>query len=414
MLPETMQNMTMRKNACTSALRIGAIFIAVSAVSGCGEPGVWFGGKYYGPPADLAPTQPVADQTSLAPEFPAPAESPPPPVTPSVSAALPPADSAYQYLIANEKMDRAYQNLTTHMTTDQQLALSQEQTVWLNSRTDLCSKSGVMDYVCAVRLTSTRISVLQSRIYTLPPYAPPAPEAPPQPPAATVAAAPAPAPPAPAPASPAPGAAAPPLPAITTTPAPTAAPPPLAAIVLPPAPQPMAAAAKPHAASYTVTGTAMPWLWHPGGLNNAYQFGIQDGTAPTIVSLSKLDAAPGQSLTIHYVNGEIALGFQSPETDANGYSGQSAYGGNGVSGRPLPSAFMRPYPINLGALIGVFTNSEGGIIGAPFAIGDDAITKQIPGGASRLQLGVNDDIYGGANTTTANSGSFTVAVSTGP
>ena len=47
----------------------------------------------------------------------------------------------------------------------------------------------------------------------------------------------------------------------------------------------------------------------------------------------------------------------------------------------------------------------------PFGVGDGPTTVPIPPGAERLQLGVNDDIYGADNPGSGNSGALIVKVS---
>ena len=47
----------------------------------------------------------------------------------------------------------------------------------------------------------------------------------------------------------------------------------------------------------------------------------------------------------------------------------------------------------LAALIGTFTDSSGVIVGTPFAPGDGPFAVAVPGGATFLSLGVNDDIF---------------------
>ena len=54
------------------------------------------------------------------------------------------------------------------------------------------------------------------------------------------------------------------------------------------------------------------------------------------------------------------------------------------------------------------------LFGMEFSIGNGEVVKKIPAGATQLQLGVNDDIFGGEDAKTANSGSFTVQVSAAP
>jgi len=155
---------------------------------------------------------------------------------------------------------------------------------------------------------------------------------------------------------------------------------------------------------YIVPGTAMPWLWQEGGLNADYDFSQQDGTRPVVIPFSKLGASAGQSLTIKYVGGEVDVGGIFPPGDGNGVPSQYSNGGDGSTGTPFPSAYMQPYPVNLGSLIGDFTDSNGKLIGSPFAVNDGPVTETIPAGASQLQLGIMDDRF------SDNTGSDVVSV----
>jgi hypothetical protein len=106
----------------------------------------------------------------------------------------------------------------------------------------------------------------------------------------------------------------------------------------------------------------------------------------------------GSVLTIRYVSGTVSTGpeLQLPFTDANGEVGNAANNGNrGITGTVAPSYFMSPttYPIYSGEPVGAFTDSNGSIIGIPFAIGDGPGRLAIPTGATQLQLGINDDKY---------------------
>jgi hypothetical protein len=159
----------------------------------------------------------------------------------------------------------------------------------------------------------------------------------------------------------------------------------------------------------TVAGTDQPWNFTPGGLNTNFQYGINDGTGPLVLSAADgFSFAPGGSFTVTYVSGLVSAGpgFY-PFVDANGDT-QSVFNNNpGSSGKVAPSFYMDPatYPIYLVELVGTFANSSGAIVGTPFALGDGPTTITVPTGATQLQLGVNDDIYHD------NAGSFTVDVS---
>jgi len=353
---------------------------------------------------------------------------------------------AQAYYDTDQHLDQVYQTYAARLALPDQLALSQEQTVWLNERNMLCAADGTTNYRCGLRLTNARITVLAERLSSVlnapPPdeaemadTAPPADN--PVQPAATAAAAagaqlaaaqnvPLPvispaalrlvmserSPPQPAPAPPLavqPAVVQPVAPAPAPTPAPAPAPAAPAAMRAVQQPAPVAAM---RAATYTVPATAMPWVWKAGGINNAFEFGYPDGTSPTIVPLQTLGTAPGSVVSIKYVAGQIALGPGAPQTDASGYAGMN-HGNKGIVGL-LPSAFMPASAVNLGALVGAFTDTNGVIIGAPFPVGNGEVVKKIPAGATQLQLGVNDDIFGGEDAKTANSGSFTVQVSAAP
>jgi uncharacterized protein (TIGR03437 family) len=150
----------------------------------------------------------------------------------------------------------------------------------------------------------------------------------------------------------------------------------------------------------TVPGTAMPWLYstNSGGLNYAYQFGINDGTNPVVVSASQgLDFTSNSILTVTYLSGTVSTGPEDglPYTDANGNGLPSNNSTMDFTGTPQPSFYMNPatYPIDNGELVGTFADSSGSIVGTPFAIRNGPKNLSVPQGATQLQLGVNDDKY---------------------
>lgn len=97
-----------------------------------------------------------------------------------------------------------------------------------------------------------------------------------------------------------------------------------------------------------------------------------------------------------------------PLYDASGDHSYTANNNPGSSGRYFPSRYFSPadYPAYLSALVGTFANGAGQIVGTPFLIGN-LRSVVVPVGATRLQMGINDDIFHD------NSGSLTVQV-TGP
>ncbi len=161
-----------------------------------------------------------------------------------------------------------------------------------------------------------------------------------------------------------------------------------------------------------VDSTAMPWLWDTVSLNTASPFGILDGIGPTVVdSSSGLSFASGGTLTITYLRGLTSAFGGAPVVDGEGYSPNppspfefDADGNPGSSGQPFPSLYMSPYHIYLNTLVGTFADSSGNIVGTPFAVFNGPLSVLIPVGATRLQLGINDDIFAD------NTGSLAVRV----
>lgn len=69
-------------------------------------------------------------------------------------------------------------------------------------------------------------------------------------------------------------------------------------------------------APVTVPPTAMPWNWVTGGLNNNYQYAMNDGTSPMVAATG---LTQGQSVSIAYQSGTVSANFPtSPLVNANG------------------------------------------------------------------------------------------------
>jgi hypothetical protein len=163
---------------------------------------------------------------------------------------------------------------------------------------------------------------------------------------------------------------------------------------------------------YTVNGTAQPWNYVDGGLNTNFQFGFNDGSAPTLVSgTDGFVFSPGGTFVITYVSGLTSYGAGQPFVDGNG---DPLYAGGDVSTNPInggyaPSHYVDPAlrPVSINALIGTFADSSGDIVGTPFAIKNGPYDAIVPNGATRLQIGINDIAF------SDNTGFLTVSV-TGP
>lgn len=156
----------------------------------------------------------------------------------------------------------------------------------------------------------------------------------------------------------------------------------------------------------TVLGTTGPWNWVAGGLNSAFQYGINNQTAPIVFSHADGFAfTPGSDITIQYIDGLVSADSGVTQVNADGDTNSVSNDGLGITGKVAPSAYFSSadYPANLMVLTGVFASNAGAIIGTPFKIALGR-TVVIPTGAARLQLGTNDDEFGD------NTGSFQVKV----
>jgi len=159
---------------------------------------------------------------------------------------------------------------------------------------------------------------------------------------------------------------------------------------------------------FKVDAKCGPWDWEKGGLNRYYAYGKGEHASPAAFKgHGGRRLSPGQILSIRHVKGRCRAwdpgydNMNGPEgylkTDASSYTGNS--------GEKLPSMFVRPdeWPTYIMALIGVFTDAGGNIVGFPFEIGEQR-TVMVPGGATQLQFGLNDDVFAD------NSGSFEISI----
>lgn len=113
-----------------------------------------------------------------------------------------------------------------------------------------------------------------------------------------------------------------------------------------------------------------------------------------IDSGSGLSFAAGGTLSVTRTGG-LTSAFAGPPTVVGlGYFSLGPANDNpGSSLGPFPSKYTpADWDTNLMALMGTFADASGNIVRTPFEIGNGR-TVIIPVGASRLQLGLNDDIF---------------------
>jgi len=163
-----------------------------------------------------------------------------------------------------------------------------------------------------------------------------------------------------------------------------------------------------HAFMVTVDANTTPW---DIPINLFFAFGIGQAVSPAVVTNTDVPFVAGDHLLIKGSGGATARTLDFPLVDANGTfvmpgNDPNSFAGPvnadlGASGNGFPSQYMGPYPpdINLMELVGTFADSVGVIVGKPFFVGLSRIVT-VPAGATRLQLGVNDDVWGD------NGGSF--------
>jgi RHS repeat-associated protein len=127
----------------------------------------------------------------------------------------------------------------------------------------------------------------------------------------------------------------------------------------------------------SVPATTMPWNWVTGGLNNNYQYGLNDGTAP-VVATTGLTA--GQTITVAYESGTVST--DSPLTIATNANGdQTAITGvTELDGAYFPTLYTTPVQYPAGQPItfdAVVTSASGtAIANAPVEL---TITGANPG-----------------------------------
>lgn len=161
-------------------------------------------------------------------------------------------------------------------------------------------------------------------------------------------------------------------------------------------------------ANYAVPGSSGPWAYVASGINSSYPYGESGGRgAPVVVDSSNgFVFATGNTINVTYLNGTVkGNNGDFPFTDANGDTSKVRNSTDSTNGDIYPAYYMSStqYPVYQCELIGVFTDGSGSLVGTPLKIGN-AATLTIPAGASKLNLGLNDDYFGD------NSGTYFVQV----
>jgi hypothetical protein len=139
----------------------------------------------------------------------------------------------------------------------------------------------------------------------------------------------------------------------------------------------------------SVDARSQPWI-SSSSFNASYQYGTNDGLAPTSVSAG-FDFSSGGTFTISYLDGLTSAFGGTPTDDVNGHVGFDASHNLGLSGHFFPSLYV-DHPALLDALIGTFADSSGAIVGKPFLVGN-LYSGAAPAGATQLLLGFNDDVF---------------------
>jgi hypothetical protein len=166
------------------------------------------------------------------------------------------------------------------------------------------------------------------------------------------------------------------------------------------------------AVTVSVDAQAMPWAWEAGGLNDAYQFGAQDGIAPVVVSFASAGITMGGTWAIVATGGLTSAFGGVPTADHNGYVASPFKDDDpGSSGNYFPSHYTPGLwnsdpgaGVFLNALVWAFTDDNGQIVSTPDAMNvilfDDGTygfvfgkSSSVPAGATQIQFGLNDDIF---------------------
>jgi hypothetical protein len=159
-----------------------------------------------------------------------------------------------------------------------------------------------------------------------------------------------------------------------------------------------------HGLTVVVDSHTTPW---DPVLNPGFAYSTDGAPLPPVVidDSSGISLAPGSEITVQWISGLVTCCGGDPSVDANGHVG---FGDAKNANHNYPSQYTpADWDTWVMALMGTFTDASGVIVGTPFEIGDFRVLT-VPVGASRLQLGINDDIWAD------NDGAFDVAITNTP
>ena len=144
------------------------------------------------------------------------------------------------------------------------------------------------------------------------------------------------------------------------------------------------------AQSVDVSGRSNPW----NQAVNPTMLYSNDALPPVVVQLDTLSVAAGSFLNIVCTGGLTNAGGL-PNTDCAGLG--APYGPTDniyqpACGHYYPTAYIDPsyYSIRLFQVLGAFADASGVVVGKPFPISPNTLRVQVPPGAVKLQLGMND------------------------
>jgi hypothetical protein len=144
----------------------------------------------------------------------------------------------------------------------------------------------------------------------------------------------------------------------------------------------------------TIPGKSMPWS--PSS-NPSYNYGLNDGTAPTVVPL----AISAGNVLIIKATGSVTPSDSRPPAPPDGTPPATGTSG-GSTGHHFPTLYMPGSTLGLAGVCGAITSGGGHVI-QPVSLGSSR-TLTVPAGGTELQAGTNDDHY------SDNIGSFQLTV----